>query len=562
MFGNTFRAGAEQAAGGGPDVSFPFDATEQNLVQSARAVADRVAQELDPRIIVIGAAPEGVDAVLKALRRRGVRAMVFAAGGSASDGFAKGLLAQPEEHDMPGFFTDNFFVASSIIFDSAGSDAQNFALRYRRAYDSVPSYVGAQATDGMRVVIEAMRRAHPRGTDANRAADREGVRDALAGMTSPARGVSGLDAKLFFDSGRNMALPLRIGFFRSGRLLSSPLQLVAVDHPELVGLSDALARHDIVQIADQYYWLQRLVYTGVDINRVSRVDVREGRFSVDFYLWMRFLGDAGAPTGIELPDALSPGLFNPATPIEIGKQDDLNYRPYRVRGDFRADFDLHDYPFDRQTPLLRLVNAKAPRQQVAYVTDVFGLRLGQTGETADSVSAFRDLQLWRVLGVTRFVDYFANRSTLGKPVFFDSDTRTRVRRIRYRGAAAARRVGVHGQDIDAVVPAGRGGVCHSVLPAQPEQGANDNPGHRHPDQRGADDCDQQPVAADRLHGVGRIRVLCVLRPVPDGNGCGFLQERMRLGGMSVPPHGPMSQCACSTSWWHSSRWENLSVGTA
>jgi len=157
---------------------------------------------------------------------------------------------------------------------------------------------------------------------------------------------------------------------------------------------------------------------------VSRVDVRDGRFTVDFYLWMRFLGDADAPTSIEFPDALSPGLFNPAKPIEAGQQDDLNYRLYRVTGDFRADFDLHDYPFDRQTLLLRLVNAKAPRQQVAYVTDVFGLRLDHAGEAADDVSAFRDLQLWRVLGVTRFVDYFANRSTLGKAVFFDSDTRT------------------------------------------------------------------------------------------------------------------------------------------
>jgi ABC-type branched-subunit amino acid transport system substrate-binding protein len=423
VFGRTFLAGAEQAEGGGPEISFPFDAGK-NLTESARIVADRVAQELDPRIIVIGAAPEGVDAMLKALRRRGVRSMIFAAGGSASEGFARGLLAQPEERETPGFFTDNFFVAASVIFDSAGSNAQDFALRYLRATGIPASYVGAQATDGLRVAVEALRRARPRGTEASRAADREAVRDALAGMNSPERGVSGPDERLFFDSGHNMALPMRIGFFRSGRLLSSPLQLVAVDHPELVGLSHALARHDIVQVANKYYWLQRLVYTGVDINRVSRVDVREGRFNVDFYLWMRCLGDADAATAIEFPDAVSPGLFNQAKPIETGTQDNLTYRLYRVSGDFRADFDLHDYPFDRQTLLLRLVNAKVPRQQVAYVTDVFGLRLDHAGETADDVSAFRDLQLWQVLGVTRFVGYFAYRSTLGKAIFFDSETRT------------------------------------------------------------------------------------------------------------------------------------------
>jgi hypothetical protein len=207
-------------------------------------------------------------------------------------------------------------------------------------------------------------------------------------------------------------------------LLSDPLQLVAVDHPELVGLKQALARHDIVVIANKYYWLQRLVYTGVDIKRISRVDLRDGRFTVDFYLWMRFVGDPDAPIGIEFPDAVSPGLFNAAKPIEAGEEDGLTYRLYRVTGDFRADFDLHDYPFDEQTLLIRLVNAKAPRQQVAYVTDVFGLRSGPAGGSPEDASAFRDLQLWRVLGVNRFVDYFANRSTLGKPIFFDSDIRT------------------------------------------------------------------------------------------------------------------------------------------
>ncbi len=124
------------------------------------------------------------------------------------------------------------------------------------------------------------------------------------------------------------------------------------------------------------------------------------------------------------PDANSSGIFNAAKPIETGEQDGLAYRLCRVTGDFRADFDLHDYPFDHQTLLLRLVNAKVPRQQVAYVTDVFGLRLDQPAEVTSDVSAFRDLQLWRVLGVTRFTDFFANRSTLGKPIFFDTDTRT------------------------------------------------------------------------------------------------------------------------------------------
>src|SRR4029078_12128698 len=40
----------------------------------------------------------------------------------------------------------------------------------------------------------------------------------------------------------------------------------------------------VVTFRDRHYWIQRVVYTGIDINRVSRVDMKQNSFSVDFYL--------------------------------------------------------------------------------------------------------------------------------------------------------------------------------------------------------------------------------------------------------------------------------------
>ncbi len=136
VFGKTFhrrrRARRKVAA---PDLAVAFDATAKNLEQSSHDVAGRLAKEEDPRIIVIGAAPEGVDVVLKALRRRGIRTMAFAAGGSASEALRQGIAGSARRsREIPGFFIDNFFVAASIILDSAGSEAQNFAARYLRRH--------------------------------------------------------------------------------------------------------------------------------------------------------------------------------------------------------------------------------------------------------------------------------------------------------------------------------------------------------------------------------------------------------------------------------------------
>src|SRR5882724_11432797 len=79
-------------------------------------------------------------------------------------------------------------------------------------------------------------------------------------------------------------------------------------------------------------------------------------------------GNKGTTDVLRKPDKLiSYRHFDPAQPAETGKQDDLNYRVWRVSGDIKAQFDLHDFPFDSQSLLVRFQNREAPREQIAYV---------------------------------------------------------------------------------------------------------------------------------------------------------------------------------------------------
>jgi branched-chain amino acid transport system substrate-binding protein len=129
------------------------------------------------------------------------------------------------------------------------------------------------------------------------------------------------------------------------------------------------------------------------------------------------------PSQIELP-GLQRGSFDPAHPAETGKQDDLNYRVWRVSGDIKAEFDLHDFPFDSQSLLVRFQNHEAPREQIAYVIDTSGLHLHRPDPgPVGARSAFRDLQLWHVADIRYFVDAFSISSTQGKTAFFDTDDR-------------------------------------------------------------------------------------------------------------------------------------------
>jgi len=219
-----------------------------------------------------------------------------------------------------------------------------------------------------------------------------------------------------------MRRTIQIGFFRQRRFISAPLQLVHIEHPELVDTGVETFQGHVVRIDNELYWLQRVVYTGIDITYLNQVNERNGTFNAEFYLWMRYGGDDDLPTHVEFSGFS--GDFDPAKPLESSQEDGLNYRLYKVNGTFKANFDLHDYPFDSQSLAIHLRNQDHPRDEIAYIIDTFGLQLDRPKLPDSESDAYRSLQLWRVDSVRRFVDSFSISSTLGKPGLFSTANRT------------------------------------------------------------------------------------------------------------------------------------------
>ena len=125
---------------------------------------------------------------------------------------------------------------------------------------------------------------------------------------------------------------------------------------------EKLAAGHVVRVRQQFYWLQRVVYTGIDINQISRVDTSKGTFTSDFYLWFRYAGDDEVRS-VDLNAATEKSPYDEKLPLLEQKLDGLHYSLYRVRGDFRSTFDFHDYQFDSQSLVLRVTNPRMTREQ-------------------------------------------------------------------------------------------------------------------------------------------------------------------------------------------------------
>ena len=389
-------------------------------IGSMDGALDAAAQEPGPGVIVVGAATDFSADIVKALRRHGIKGMIIASQAAARESYLQNFANEPEEKAHPGFFSENLYAASSLMFDSAGVAAQVFAADYKAKAGTSPSWVAGGAYDAARLMIDALKRAAVQNRSDSKVVDRDRVRVALAAIDGPKSAVVGLTGRLYFNANRDIPRPIRLGFFRYGSFVTAPLQLVRIDQPDGIDLAAEREKGHVATFGNRHYWIQHVVYTGIDIIRLNRIDVKQGTFNVDFYLWMRFAGDDDGQTQVQFPALLDGGAFDPARPLQIGQEDGLNYRLYRINGDFKARYELHNYPFDTQQLLLHFRNTQQRQELVTYVIDRFGLRLADERSSLVEDGAYSGLALWRFLRLRYFVDSLSSGSTLGKAALFDS----------------------------------------------------------------------------------------------------------------------------------------------
>jgi branched-chain amino acid transport system substrate-binding protein len=353
---------------------------------------------------------------------------------------------EPEERQTPGFFTEGVYAETPVVFDSGNAETLAFADRFRDRFGREPTHWVAQGYETARLAIAAVRATAAVTGTADLAARRAAIRAYLVSLDSPIKGVPGLSGPLWFTPERGRQQAIRMGRFQGGKFVSAPGQLVPVRSADASEIkSGAVAEIGPGRFARR----QQVVYTGIFLNEISRVDVAQSTFSADFYLWMRFARGPDAtgvdPTEIKFP-TLVRGSFDPHKPSAQGDLDDgTTYRLWQVTGDFKNDFGLRHYPADRQTLAANFFNARAASDGIVYVQDekssqnanwsapgsgaysVVGEALaasdspatvaqpGQPFGDAVAPAAFRNLSQWDPLHTSQGRDNLVTQSALGDP---------------------------------------------------------------------------------------------------------------------------------------------------
>jgi hypothetical protein len=150
-----------------------------------------------------------------------------------------------------------------------------------------------------------LRASDRRAGNADLAGRRLAVRNFLAGLDGPEHAILGVTGPLWFTPGRGRDQTVRMGHFHSKLFESAPVQSVPVQHVERSELeSGAAVELDDGVVARR----QRVVFTGIRLNELARLDLAQSRVTADVYVWLRYAelpGVAAAkPDDIEFPDLL------------------------------------------------------------------------------------------------------------------------------------------------------------------------------------------------------------------------------------------------------------------
>ncbi len=386
----------------------------------AQAAAAAIAEAGDGAI-GLGMLPSDAVPLLTVLRRGGVRGPVLAPSSLAGDDFADLFAREPEEAEHPGFFTDELYAASPMMFDSANDEGIRFAERFKARFGHAPSWSAVQGYDSARLAIAALRAADRQAGNADLATRRRAVRDFLAALDGPEHALAGVTGPLWFTPGRGRDQTVRIGRFYRKLFESAPVQLVPVQHVEQSELESGAA----VDLGDGVVARrQRVVFTGVRLNELSRLDLAQSRVTADVYIWLRYAelrgSTAADPADIEFPDLLR-GTSDGKQPARSAVlPDGSRYQLFRLRGDFRNEFDLRRFPVDRQTVAVRFFNARASSESIIYAQDRRDALLESPSETGPlgtiaGDGAFRAVPQWEPVQALAARDTLVTRSGLGNP---------------------------------------------------------------------------------------------------------------------------------------------------
>lgn len=390
-----------------------FDPSGEKFDTVLKRIADKV--EAEPGIVFLAMHFPEAAKMIPLLKDKGGKHIIIGPDSFSNRSFIEELKKYPKEQLTPGYYSDGIFAISPLITDVADREAYFFRQSFIKKYKEEPPWTAGCYYDAMHVAVEAVRKAEIQGK-AHIRSDRRKIREALRSFYNYENAVRGISGRIYFNAMGNVSRPPFIGFYEKQIFFPDFVQYQPVpDGDQIEDVFKKALEGDIILSDGKLMTQTRVVYAGIYMNEISNLDIIHSGYTADFYLWFRYKGNFDE-TRIE--------FLNAVNPVEMGQpfingtdENNITFRAYRIKADFKDDFDFHAYPFDRHTLQIKFRHAEMKKEQLIYVADALGL---PKATNILEKSKLKDADDWQLGTLSFYQDTVEKVSTLGNPQFFNT----------------------------------------------------------------------------------------------------------------------------------------------
>ncbi|RME76068.1 MAG: TAXI family TRAP transporter solute-binding subunit [Planctomycetota bacterium] len=164
----------------------------------------------------------------------------------------------------------------------------------------------------------------------------------------------------------------------------------------------------------QVYRLPVRVYTSLYLLAVSNLDIKNGSYTMDFYLWFRWKGRLGEKDD-ELAFEVINGQIERAELQAVERYGGWTYLAYRVVANMRGNFPLHRYPFDHQVLAIQIEPPDYGSTELEFVPDDHHLDGSPRDLRKEALHPGLTISDWRIEDVRQRAYPFLYPTDFGSP---------------------------------------------------------------------------------------------------------------------------------------------------
>lgn len=370
-----------------------LDATTQSAVEIAAQIKQK---KLSGSLFLQGNATQAAR-VLVALRDGGVRNPVVGLSALASNAFVREVARRAAKGKTAGDYTNGMIVASPLLFDTATGVAQDFRDEFVGVTGHKPDWIAASASDTIDLIASALNTVETqrRKMAAESGIDPDGleplsvdkmrmaVNESLHARRSIDSAMAAVSGELYFDNEGASQTPVLAGLYNGSNLISALTQLQPITEGGVTGYLNLLKQGKVLYVNDRFMYKTNVVYTGVEMEDVTELDLDRKTAELEFLIWFRYKGKFD-PADVVFENAVDEVKLE--NPVRASDSRKLLYRSYRVKAVFKLNFAPVQREYGTQLVGLSFHHRTLSRNNLMYVTDVLGMGLESDSTLLDRLA--------------------------------------------------------------------------------------------------------------------------------------------------------------------------------